>query len=107
MALLTTSIPEGQLVSRGKVRDIYAAGDSLILVATDRISAFDCVLSPGIAGRGVILTRLSNFWFDYFDNVTNHLIATELDDFPEPYAARGELEGRAVLVKRLDIRVAS
>jgi len=58
-ALLTTSIPDGELVSRGKVRDIYAHSDALVLVATDRISAFDCVLSPGIPGRGIILTRLS------------------------------------------------
>ena len=67
MALLTTSLPEGQLVSRGKVRDIYASGDALVLVATDRLSAFDCVLSPGIPGRGVILKRKiacwpTNFW---------------------------------------------
>ncbi len=102
MSLLTTSIPEGQLVSRGKVRDIYASGDSLILVATDRISAFDCVLSPGIPNRGVILTRLSNFWFHRFDDVPNHLIATELDAFPAPYNARQELAGRTVVVRRLD-----
>jgi phosphoribosylaminoimidazole-succinocarboxamide synthase len=102
MALLTTSVPGGQLVSRGKVRDIYASGDSLILVATDRISAFDCVLSPGIPGRGVILTRLSNFWFHHFDDVANHLIATELDDFPSPYDSTQELSGRAVLVRRLE-----
>jgi phosphoribosylaminoimidazole-succinocarboxamide synthase len=102
MALLTTSVPEGQLVSRGKVRDIYASGDSLILVATDRISAFDCVLSPGIPGRGVILTQLSNFWFHQFGDVANHLIATEIDDFPSPYDSVQELAGRSVLVQRLD-----
>jgi phosphoribosylaminoimidazole-succinocarboxamide synthase len=56
-ALLTTSIPSGNLVSRGKVRDIYATDEALVLVATDRISAFDSVLSPGIPGRGEILTR--------------------------------------------------
>jgi phosphoribosylaminoimidazole-succinocarboxamide synthase len=102
MALLTTSIPEGELVSRGKVRDIYASGESLILVATDRISAFDCVLSPGIPGRGVILTQLSTFWFRRFADVPNHLLATELDDFPAPYRTHTELEGRSVLVRRLD-----
>jgi len=102
MSLLTTSIPEGELVSRGKVRDIYASGDSLILVATDRISAFDCVLSPGIPGRGVILTRLSNFWFHRFGDVANHLIATELDDFPPPYNSFRELAGRTVVVRRLE-----
>ena len=92
MALLTTSIPEGRLVSRGKVRDIYACGDTLVLVATDRISAYDCVLSPGIPGRGVILTRLSSFWFDRFrDTVPNHVVATELEDFPEPFRGHPEL----------------
>jgi phosphoribosylaminoimidazole-succinocarboxamide synthase len=102
MALLTTSVPEGQLVSRGKVRDIYTSGDALILVATDRISAFDCVLSPGIPGRGVILTRLSSFWFNHFADVPNHLIATELGGFPEPYSTHHELEGRSVLVQHLE-----
>ena len=78
-ALLTTSIPSGNLVSRGKVRDIYDTGQALVLVATDRLSAFDSVLSPGIPGRGVILTRLSTFWFQRFaDRVPNHLIATEM-----------------------------
>jgi phosphoribosylaminoimidazole-succinocarboxamide synthase len=102
MALLTTSIPEGQLVSRGKVRDIYTTDDALILVATDRISAFDCVLSPGISGRGVILTQLSNFWFDRFTDVPNHLMATGLGDFPEPYRSHPELDGRSILAHKLD-----
>jgi len=102
MALLTTSIPEGQLVSRGKVRDIYSTDDELILVATDRISAFDCVLSPGISGRGVILTQMSNFWFDRFTDVPNHLVATNLQDYPAPYRSHPELEGRSILVQKLD-----
>ncbi len=101
-ALLTTSIPGEQLVSRGKVRDIYASRDALILVATDRISAFDCVLSPGIPGRGVVLTQLSNFWFRHFATVVpNHLLATRLEDFPEPFRRHPELEGRSVLVRKL------
>jgi len=102
MALLTTSIPGGQLVSRGKVRDIYSTDDALILVATDRISAFDCVLSPGIPGRGVILTQLSNFWFNRFADVPDHLVTTNLGDFPEPYRNHPELNGRSILVRRLD-----
>jgi phosphoribosylaminoimidazole-succinocarboxamide synthase len=102
-ALLTSSIPSGKLVSRGKVRDIYATDEALILVATDRISAFDSVLSPGIAGRGEILTRLSTFWFRRFsDRVPNHLLATELEDFPEPFKDHPELAGRSVLVQRLE-----
>ena len=102
MALLTTSIPGGQLVSRGKVRDIYSTDDALILVATDRISAFDCVLSPGIPGRGVILTQLSNFWFNRFADVPDHLVTTNRGDFPEPYRHHPELNGRSILVRRLD-----
>jgi len=102
-ALLTTSIPSGNLVSRGKVRDIYAIDEALVLVATDRISAFDSVLSPGIPGRGSILTSLSTFWFRRFaDRVPNHLLATELDDFPQPYRDHPELAGRSVLVRRLE-----
>jgi phosphoribosylaminoimidazole-succinocarboxamide synthase len=102
-ALLTTSIPSGNLVSRGKVRDIYETDEALILVATDRISAFDSVLSPGIAGRGEILTRLSTFWFRRFaDRVPNHLLATELAEFPEPFKDHPELSGRSVLAQRLE-----
>lgn len=101
-ALLTTTINEGESASRGKVRDIYVAGEALILVATDRVSAFDCVLRTGIPGRGLILTQLSNFWFRYFaGRVPNHLLATEIDDFPEPYRNHEELRGRSVLVQRL------
>jgi phosphoribosylaminoimidazole-succinocarboxamide synthase len=102
-ALLTTSIASGDLVSRGKVRDIYATDDALVLVATDRISAFDSVLSPGIPGRGKILTSLSTFWFRRFeDNVSNHLLATELGDFPAPFNQHHELAGRSVLVRQLE-----
>ena len=102
MAVLTTSIPGGKLVSRGKVRDIYAVDDRLLLIATDRISAFDCVLSPGIPGRGVILTQLSNFWFNRFGDVPNHLLITDRARFPKPYCDHGELDRRSVLVRRLE-----
>jgi phosphoribosylaminoimidazole-succinocarboxamide synthase len=102
-ALLTTSVPSGNLVSRGKVRDIYDTGKALVLVATDRLSAFDSVLSPGIPGRGEILTRLSTFWFRRFaDRVPNHLLATDLADFPEPFKSHPELAGRSVLVRKLE-----
>jgi phosphoribosylaminoimidazole-succinocarboxamide synthase len=90
------------LIGRGKVRDLYAVGDALLLVATDRISAFDHVLGSGIPGKGKILTQISLFWFDLLaDIVPNHLIATEVKDFPallHPYA--DQLEGRSMLVKR-------
>jgi phosphoribosylaminoimidazole-succinocarboxamide synthase len=102
-ALLTATIPDGQLVSRGKVRDVFATDEALILVATDRISAFDCVLSPGIPGRGVILTQLSNFWFQMFaDRVPNHLLATTLGELPPPFCHHPELAGRSTLVSRLE-----
>ena len=78
-ALFESVIPDYPLIGRGKVRDIYTTDEALVLVATDRISAFDSVLSPGIAGRGEILTRLSTFWFERFaDRVPNHLLATDL-----------------------------
>lgn len=102
-ALLTTKIPKGELLSRGKVRDIFSADDALVLVATDRISAFDHVLDPGIPGRGIVLTQLSNFWFDKLsDVIPNHVLATELSEFPEPFKSHPELAGRSLLAKRLD-----
>jgi phosphoribosylaminoimidazole-succinocarboxamide synthase len=90
------------LLGRGKVRDLYAIGDDLLLVATDRISAFDHVLATGIPGKGKILTQISLFWFDLVaDLVPNHLITAEVSQFPaslHPYA--DQLEGRSMLVKR-------
>lgn len=101
-ALLATNIPGGRLVSRGKVRDIYSTDEALVLVSTDRISAFDCILTPGIPGRGIILTQLSNFWFRRFEKlIPNHMLATELAAMPAPYSRHPELEGRSVLVRRL------
>jgi phosphoribosylaminoimidazole-succinocarboxamide synthase len=101
-ALLRTNLGAIPLIGRGKVRDLYAIGDALLLVATDRISAFDHVLGSGIPGKGKILTQISLFWFNLFsDIVPNHLIATEISDFPaelHPYA--DQLEGRSMLVKR-------
>ena len=100
--LLITHLGGLPLIGRGKVRDLYAVGDALLLVATDRISAFDHVLGSGIPGKGKILTQISLFWFDLLaDIVPNHLIATEVRDFPaelQPYAE--QLEGRSMLVKR-------
>ena len=101
-ALLTTSLGATPLIGRGKVRDLYAVGDALLLVATDRISAFDHVLGTGIPGKGKILTQISLFWFDLLKElVPNHLITAEVSEYPEalkPYA--DQLEGRSMLVKR-------
>jgi phosphoribosylaminoimidazole-succinocarboxamide synthase len=100
--LLKTDLGTTPLIGRGKVRDLYAVGDALLMVATDRISAFDHVLGTGIPGKGKILTQLSLFWFDLVrDIVPNHLIATEVKDFPtELHRYADQLEGRSMLVRR-------
>ena len=101
-ALLTTNLGATTLLGRGKVRDLYAVDGHLLLVATDRISAFDHVLGTGIPGKGKILTQISLFWFDLLKElVPNHLITAEVGEFPaslQPYA--DQLEGRSMLVKR-------
>ena len=100
--ILKTDLGETPLIGRGKVRDLYAVGDALLMVATDRISAFDHVLGTGIPGKGKILTQISLFWFEMMrEIVPNHLIATRVHDFPESLHKYGEqLEGRSMLVKR-------
>ena len=88
--------------SRGKVRDIYDAGENLLMVATDRISAFDFILPDEILFKGEVLNRISAFWFDKFaDIVPNHLVSIDPADFPEEFAEyRDYLAGRAMLVKK-------
>ncbi len=102
-ALLQSNLGNIPLLGRGKVRDLYAVEDKLLLVATDRISAFDHVLGSGIPGKGKILTQISLFWFDFLsDIVPNHLISAEVNDYPaefQPY--RDQLQGRSMLVRRL------
>jgi len=100
--ITSTELPGVERVAQGKVRDVYAVGGDLLIVATDRISAFDCILPQGIPGKGRVLTQMSIFWFDFLkDVVPNHLIATDVDDFPAPLRAfRDQLEGRSMLVKR-------
>ena len=104
-ALLTTNLDAIPLLGRGKVRDLYAIDDALLLVASDRISAFDHVLDTGIPGKGKILTQISLFWFDLLsDIVPNHVITAEVKDYPEslqPFA--DQLEGRSMLVKRANM----
>jgi phosphoribosylaminoimidazole-succinocarboxamide synthase len=101
-ALLSTDFPDLKLVARGKVRDIYALGNDLLFVATDRISAFDHILGSGIPGKGEILTQLSLFWFEQLaDLVPNHVLTADIAQFPaetRPYHA--DLKGRSILVKR-------
>jgi len=97
-----TEIPDLPPPKRGKVRDVYDLGDLLLIVACDRISAYDHILQPGIPGKGKILTQLSNFWFQKFQAVVpNHLVATDVGDYPAELAAYAEmLDGRSVLVKK-------
>ena len=99
----TTSLPDLKLVSRGKVRDIYDLGEHLLIVATDRVSAYDVVLSPGIPDKGRVLTSLSRFWFEKLaDVVPHHLVTTDVPEMPSvvhPHAS--VLAGRSMLVKRL------
>jgi phosphoribosylaminoimidazole-succinocarboxamide synthase len=91
-------------VRRGKVRDIYDLGDTLLLVSTDRISAFDWVLPTGIPNKGCVLTQLSRFWFEHFRDVPNHLISCEVDDFPLPPGVNREpLVGRSMLVRKTEV----
>ena len=87
---------------RGKVRDIFDLGGELLIVTTDRISAYDSILPNGIPGKGKVLNRISEFWFGKTgDIVDNHLISTDVDDFPHMFHAyAGELEGRSMLVKK-------
>jgi phosphoribosylaminoimidazole-succinocarboxamide synthase len=100
--LLDTQLDGLTLVRRGKVRDVYAAGDHLILVATDRISAFDYVLGSGIPDKGRVLNQLSAFWFARTGGIiTNHLISTNVDEYPDAARTfRSQLEGRSLLARR-------
>ncbi len=91
--------------NRGKVRDIYDLGNILLIVATDRISAFDVVMSNGIPYKGIVLTQISRFWFDFLSSdIEHHLISDNVADFPEPFCKYPEqLAGRSMLVKRVEV----
>lgn len=109
-ALLTTNLGATPLLGRGKVRDLYAVDDgteggALLLVATDRISAFDHVLATGIPGKGKILTQISLFWFELLAGVVaNHLITAKMEEYPASLRGYAEqLEGRSMLVKRAEM----
>jgi phosphoribosylaminoimidazole-succinocarboxamide synthase len=100
--VLQTSFPELTLHARGKVRDLYNLNEHLLLVATDRISAFDCVLSTGIPEKGRILTQLSLFWFDFLkDVVNNHLVTAKVEEYPQELQRYSDqLRGRSMLVNK-------
>ncbi len=100
--ILKTDFLDITFVKSGKVRDIYDLGEYLLLVATDRISAFDVVLPDGIPGKGRVLTQISIFWFKQMEDIIpNHIVATSVEDFPEKLHKYADmLEGRSMLVKK-------
>jgi phosphoribosylaminoimidazole-succinocarboxamide synthase len=97
-----TNFPSLKFLKRGKVRDIYDLGEYLLIVATDRLSAFDVIMPQPIPDKGRVLTQISNFWFKIVENITpNHLVKTNVDEFPstcQPH--RKELAGRSIVVKK-------
>jgi phosphoribosylaminoimidazole-succinocarboxamide synthase len=103
--LLQTNFPKLRFIKRGKVRDIYDAGENYLIVSTDRLSAFDVIMAQGIPNKGKILTKISRFWFDFTkDIIPNHLISTDVNDFPnECLEYRSDLEGRSMLVKKAEV----
>jgi phosphoribosylaminoimidazole-succinocarboxamide synthase len=100
---LLRSVVPGYSCRRGKVRDIYDLGDRLVIVATDRLSAFDWVLPTGIPDKGRVLTALTRFWLEFLP-VAHHLLGTGVRDLPAAFAAQGEqLEGRTMLVRKTEV----
>ncbi|EGF78924.1 hypothetical protein BATDEDRAFT_90103 [Batrachochytrium dendrobatidis JAM81] len=106
MALIQTNCPDLKFIARGKVRDIYEVDEhSLLFVATDRISAFDVIMKSGIAGKGKILTQISEFWFELLkETIPNHTITCNIDQMPDSVQKyRDQLQGRSMLVRKLRI----
>jgi phosphoribosylaminoimidazole-succinocarboxamide synthase len=104
-AVLQTRIEGVAEPKRGKVRDIYDLGNRLLIVATDRLSAFDVVMANGIPNKGIVLTQISKFWFDFLKgDVEHHLISDDVRDFPKPFRGCVEqLRGRSMLVKKAEV----
>jgi phosphoribosylaminoimidazole-succinocarboxamide synthase len=104
-AIIKTDLPGVKLHGRGKVRDIYDLGEHFLIVATDRLSAFDVVLPTPIPNKGKVLTQMSAFWFDRFkDVVPNHVVATDVGDYPKNlHQFRDQLQGRSMLVKKAKV----
>ena len=102
---MKTDLPGVKLHGRGKVRDIYDLGDHFLIVATDRLSAFDVVLPTPIPDKGKVLTQMSAFWFDRFkDVVPNHVVSTDVSKYPQNlHQFRDQLEGRSMLVKKAKV----
>ena len=104
-SLLQSSLSNLSLVRRGKVRDVYAVDDEhFLIVATDRISAFDCILPTPIARKGEVLTALSEFWFQKLAGIVpNHLVTTDAEQMPETIREERDLKGRSMLVRRAEV----
>jgi len=102
LIVLTTDFSGVTRIARGKVRDMYQADENLLIVTTDRISAYDVVMGEGIPGKGNVLTEISVFWFNRMEDIVpNHLISTKVDDLPKAFHNfRDQLEGRSMLVKK-------
>jgi phosphoribosylaminoimidazole-succinocarboxamide synthase len=102
--VLKTEFPALKLIKRGKVRDIYDLGNYLLMVITDRVSAFDVILPNGIPGKGEVLTNISVFWFKQMEDVIkNHLVSHDVGDYPEECQEyRQQLEGRSMLVRKAE-----
>ncbi len=103
--MIQSDLPELELIARGKVRDLYDLGDEILIVTTDRLSAFDVVFDEGIPDKGRVLTALSCFWFEFASEVIpNHLISTDLDAMPDPVRARADdLTGRVMLCRKAEV----
>jgi phosphoribosylaminoimidazole-succinocarboxamide synthase len=104
-SMLQTSLPDLRLVKQGKVRDVYAVDEEhLLIVATDRISAFDCILPTPIARKGEVLTALSKFWFQKLAHIVdNHLVTTDVSEMPDPVRRAENLQGRSMLVRKAEV----
>lgn len=105
MTVMTTELPGLKLHGRGKVRDIYDLGEHFLIIATDRLSAFDVVLPTPIPNKGKVLTQMSAFWFDYFKGfVPNHVVSTDVDQYPkELHCFKERIDGRSMLVRKAKV----
>ena len=98
---LELNLPGIQKIGSGKVREIFDAGDHAVIVSTDRISAFDCILPEPIPGKGIVLNQLSAYWFQKFSGTANHLVSTAIEEFPKGFQRYSrDLAGRSMLVRK-------
>src|SRR6476660_6902209 len=105
MAIVQTELAGLTLHGRGKVRDIYDLGEHYLIIATDRLSAFDVVLPTPVPNKGKVLTQMSAFWFDHFKSmVPNHVVSTRIEEYPKSlHQFKDQLEGRSMLVRKAQV----